>query len=224
MKIDQGMVLDTDVFTINIDPANPDSVWLSTCGWVYSSANRGDQWTRFKNGFNNRRIQSVAIDPADSHSVYAGSVAGLYRTSDSGQGWELISGEDFVVNAVVLHKGRPDRIVVATEGDGIYISENRGKTFQRSSYGLRNVRIASLAVDPAVRGRIYASVLFGGSASGIYQSSNSGKTWEKLNETKLPEVLSIPYGRTPNRSSSLERNRESSGVTTGNCGRILSPN
>ncbi|MEO8215879.1 MAG: YCF48-related protein [Acidobacteriota bacterium] len=191
VKIDQGMVLDTDVFTINIDPANPDSVWLSTCGWVYSSANRGNQWTRYKNGFNNRRIQSVAIDPTDSHSIYAGSVAGLYRTSDSGQGWELISGEDFVVNAVVLHKGRPNRIVVATEGDGIYVSQDKGKTFQRSSHGLRNVRIASLAVDPDVSGRIFAAVLFGGRASGIYQSANSGQTWDRLNETKLPEVLCI---------------------------------
>lgn len=190
--VNNGMVLDTDVFSINIDPKNPDNVWLSTCGWVYNSVDRGDTWTRFKEGFNNRRIHSVAIDPIDSRIVYAGSVAGLYRTDDLGKSWTLVTAEEgFVINAVGLHKGRPERIILATEGDGVYISDDRGKTFARSSHGLHNVRIATVVADPETRGRVYAAVLFGGAASGVYVSSDSGETWERLNRTKLPEILSL---------------------------------
>lgn len=190
--VNNGMVLDTDVFSINIDPKNPDNVWLSTCGWVYNSVDRGDTWTRFKEGFNNRRIHAVAIDPIDSRIVYAGSVAGLYRTDDLGKTWTLVTAEEgFVINAVGLHKGRPERIILATEGDGIYISDDRGKTFARSSQGLHNVRIATVVADPEMRGRVYAAVLFGGAASGVYVSSDSGETWERMNRTKLPEILSL---------------------------------
>lgn len=189
--VNQGMVLDTDVFSINIDERNPDTVWLSTCGWVYSSFDRGDNWTRYKDGFNNRRIHSMTLDPADEKCVYAGSVAGLYRTRDKGKSWSLISDESMVINSVGLHPKRPQRIIVGTEGDGVYVSYDDGHSFTRSSNGLYNVRVASIVADSAVRDRLYASVYFGGSASGFYRSADGGESWEKLNRTKLPEMLSF---------------------------------
>ncbi|HEY0371158.1 MAG TPA: hypothetical protein VGD79_04120, partial [Thermoanaerobaculia bacterium] len=82
--IANGMVLDTDMFSIYVDPANADNVWVATCGWVYNSTNGGDKWTRYRDGFNNRRIHDVEIDPCDPDVVYAGSVAGLYRSEDRG--------------------------------------------------------------------------------------------------------------------------------------------
>ncbi len=189
--IEQGMVLDTDVFAIEIDPKNPDSVWISTCGWVYNSANRGDTWVRFKEGFDNRRIHSIAIDPVDSRVVYAGSVAGLYRSRNLGKSWEVISDTGLVINAIGLHPRRPNRIVLATEGDGVYISNDQGKTFARSSFGLQSMRVASVVADPSTRNRVYAAVMFGGSASGIYDSKDGGRNWSRLSETKLPEILSL---------------------------------
>lgn len=189
--IAQGMVLDTDVFAINIDPKNPDDVWLSTCGWVYNSLDRGDTWTRYKDGFDNRRIHTIARDPENPDVLYAGSVAGLYTTSDRGKVWSRVSDDAMVINGIVTHPKRPDRIVLATEGDGIYVSNDRGKTFERSSRGLFNVRVANVVPDPKAEGTIYATVFFGNSASGVYSSRDGGSSWEKLNATKLPEVLSL---------------------------------
>lgn len=189
--VDSGMVLDTDVFAIEIDPKNPDNVWISTCGWVYNSANRGDTWVRFKDGFDNRRIHSIAIDPSDSRVVYAGSVAGLYRSRNLGKDWEVISDTALVINAIGLHPRRPNRIVLATEGDGVYISQDQGKTFARSSFGLQSMRVASVVADPSTKNRVYAAVMFGGSASGIYDSKDAGRNWSRLNETRLPEILSL---------------------------------
>ncbi|MHB0970144.1 MAG: WD40/YVTN/BNR-like repeat-containing protein [Thermoanaerobaculia bacterium] len=186
-----GMVLDTDVFSINIEPSNPDSVWLSTCGWVYNSPDRGDTWTRFRDGFNNRRVHTIDIDPTRSERLFAGSVAGLYRSEDRGTTWTLTSDESLVINAVGLHRARPDRVILGTEGDGVYVSNDGGATFARSSDGLYNVRVAAIATDPDIKGRIYAAVLFGGAASGIYKSGDRGENWSKLSTTKLPEVLSL---------------------------------
>ena len=33
-QIAEGMVLDTDMFSITIDDRNPDNIWVATCGWV----------------------------------------------------------------------------------------------------------------------------------------------------------------------------------------------
>src|SRR6185436_10058378 len=163
--IAQGMVLDTDMFSITFDSRDPDNMWVATCGWVYNTKNRGDLWTRYRDGFNNRRIHAVEIDPCEDSTVYAGSVAGLYRSDDDGKSWYVVSDESLVINSIVLHPQRPGRIILAVEGDGVYVSEDRAKTFRRSSDGLQNLRITTIVPDPHVADRVYASVVFGGAAS-----------------------------------------------------------
>ncbi len=189
--INGGMVLDTDMFEITIDRENPDNMWVATCGWVYGTANRGDNWTRYRDGFNNRRVHDIEIDPCDRDSLYAGTVAGLYRSHDRGKSWYVVSDESLVVNSVALDPQRPDRIILGVEGDGIYVSEDRGKTFTRSCDGLRNLTITSVAADPVVEKRVYASVVFGGASNGIYESEDAGVTWKKLATTDVPQVLSL---------------------------------
>jgi photosystem II stability/assembly factor-like uncharacterized protein len=189
--IANGMVLDTDMFSITIDEKNPDNVWVSTCGWVYNSKNRGELWTRYRDGFNNRRIHDVEIDPCDKDTVYAGSVAGLYRSDDAGKTWYVISDESLVINSIVLHPQRPGRIILAVEGDGVYVSQDRGKSYARASEGLRNLRIASIVADPQHANRVYATVSANGVASGIYRSDDAGVTWVKSSGATLPEVLSL---------------------------------
>src|SRR6185436_13241871 len=149
------------MFAIHIDPQQPDNVWVATCGWVYNSRNIGDKWTRYRDGFDNRRIHDVRIDPCDPDVVYAGSVAGLYRSHDGGKNWYVISDESLIINSVVLHPQRPDRIILGIEGDGVYVSQDRGRTFARSSSGLHNVRIATIAPDPFQKERVYSAVMFG---------------------------------------------------------------
>jgi photosystem II stability/assembly factor-like uncharacterized protein len=193
--INNGMVLDTDMFQILVEHDDPDSVWVSTCGWVYNSADRGDKWTRYRDGFNNRRIHDIEVDPCNRDAVYAGSVAGLYRSDDRGKSWYSVSSEDLVINSIAMHPQRPGRVVVGVEGDGVYVSDDEAKTFTRSSDGLYDVKITSIVPDPSSKDRVYASVVFGGAASGMYRSSDGGATWERASAAKLPEVLSLDIAR-----------------------------
>lgn len=189
--INDGMVLDTDMFSILIEPDNPDSLWVATCGWVYNSGNRGEKWTRFRDGFDNRRVHAIEVDPCNSDSLYAGSVAGLYRSEDRGKSWYVVSDEGLVINSIGLHRQRPNRVILGVEGDGVYASNDNARTFTRSSTGLYNLRITTVAADPATKDRVYAAVAFGGAASGIYRSKDGGVNWDRASSTKLPEVLSL---------------------------------
>jgi photosystem II stability/assembly factor-like uncharacterized protein len=193
--INNGMVLDTDMFQILVEHDDPDSVWVSTCGWVYNSADRGDKWTRYRDGFNNRRIHDIEVDPCNRDAVYAGSVAGLYRSDDRGKSWYSVSSEDLVINSIAMDSQRPGRVVVGVEGDGVYVSDDDAKTFTRSSDGLYDVKITSIVPDPSSKDRVYASVVFGGAASGMYRSNDGGATWERASAAKLPEVLSLDIAR-----------------------------
>jgi photosystem II stability/assembly factor-like uncharacterized protein len=195
--INNGMVLDTDMFSITIDAQNPDNMWVATCGWVYNTKNSGDNWTRYRDGFNNRRVHDVELDPCDRDALYAGTVAGLYRSDDGGKTWYVISDEELVVNTIALHPQRPGRIVLGVEGDGVYVSEDGGKSFARSCQGLRNLTVTSVAVDSESTNHVYAAVAFGGVSSGIYESDDAGENWKKLSTTKLPSVLSLTMGDDP---------------------------
>src|SRR5205085_9856523 len=82
-------------------------------------------------------------------------------------------------------------IVLAVEGDGVYVSSDHRKTYERSRDGLPNLRITTIEADPFQKGRVYASVVFGGAASGIYHSDDSGMTWQRSSKSALPEVLTV---------------------------------
>lgn len=194
-KIDNGMVLDTDVFNIHLDPRNPDSVWVATCGWVYNTQNRGDLWTRYRDGFENRRVHDIVTDAQNADIVYAGTVAGLYRTIDAGKSWSRISDDKLVINSIMVDARRPNRILVGTEGDGVYVSNDRGKSFVRSSNGLYNLKITSVVPDPSEKGTLYAVVYFGGSSSGIWKSADSGRNWARISDEGLPEIRSLVIRR-----------------------------
>jgi photosystem II stability/assembly factor-like uncharacterized protein len=189
--INNGMVLDTDMFSITVAGDDPDNLWVSTCGWVYNTKNRGENWTRYRDGFNNRRIHDIEVDPCRKDALYAGSVAGLYRSEDNGKSWYLVSDESLVVNTIALHPQRPDRVILGVEGDGVYISNDAGKQFTRSCEGLRNLTITTIAADPRQARRVYAAVAFGGASSGIYRSNDAGATWARVSTTALPQVLSL---------------------------------
>ena len=123
--------------------------------------------------------------------MWLASEQGLYRSTDAGKMFSVASDESLVINSIVLHPDRPDRIILGVEGDGVYVSEDRGRTLRRSSDGLHNLRITAIAADPFEKDRIYASVVFGGNASGIYRSDDAGATWTKWSRGLLPEVSAV---------------------------------
>jgi photosystem II stability/assembly factor-like uncharacterized protein len=195
--INNGMVLDTDMFSITFNPEDPDDMWVATCGWVYNTKNRGDNWVRYRDGFDNRRVHDVELSPCDKETLFAGTVGGLYRSDDSGKLWYRVSDEDLVINTIALDAQRPQRIVLGVEGDGVYVSNDYGKTFSRSCDGLRNLTVTSIAADPATSKHVFAAVAFGGVSSGIYESSDAGETWKKISTTQLPTVLSLTINDDP---------------------------
>jgi hypothetical protein len=56
---------------------------------------------------------------------------------------------------------------------------------------MRNVRATSVVADPEVAGKLYAAVVNGNAASGVYESADAGYNWTRLNESPLPEILTL---------------------------------
>jgi photosystem II stability/assembly factor-like uncharacterized protein len=192
----QGMVLDTEVFSLTPIPDHPGEIWASTCGWVYQTVDRGNTWTRFKTGLDERRTVSFA--PLPDGRLLAGTVSGLYASTDVGRSWVRIGDPALSVMSIAVDRARPDRIVLGTEGSGVWLSNDGGKFFQRTSKGMTNTRIAALA---AVGDDLLVAVNHAGPISGVHVSHDRGRTFDGL-FAPIPTVVDLtvhkgrPYAAT----------------------------
>ncbi|HYG63134.1 MAG TPA: hypothetical protein VEL74_11175 [Thermoanaerobaculia bacterium] len=179
-----GMVLDSEVFSLTPIPGRPGEIWATTCGWVYQSKNGGDKWERFKDGFTERRTPSFAALP--DGRLLAGTVAGLH-VSEDGKNWKLAGDPALAIHTIAHHPARPGRVILATEGSGVWISEDGAANFRRSSAGMTNTRVSALALSGD---DVIVALSHAGPLSGAYVSKDRGRTWA-AEFAPLPTVLEL---------------------------------
>ena len=134
----------------------------------------------------------------DPMTYYMGSTGGgVWKTTDAGVSWNNISDGFFNTGSVgaiavsesdanVIYVGMGEhavRGVMTSHGDGVYKSEDAGKTWVH--LGLEQSRhIARIRIHPknpdivyvAVQGAVHGS----SSERGIYKSVDGGQSWEKI--------------------------------------------
>ena len=161
-------------------------------------------------------IGAIAIDQQHPDTVWVGtgehnvrnSVSlgtGVYKTTDAGETWQHLGLEDTErISAVVIDPQNSNTVYVAALGHlwnaneerGVFKTTDGGKTWEKILYVDANTGCASLAMDPQEPEILYAGMWqfrrwpwffkSGGPGSGLYKSTDAGKTWKKLTQG-LPE-------------------------------------
>ncbi len=185
-----GMVLDSEVFSLTPIPGRPGEIWATTCGWVYHTLDRGGQWERFKEGFEERRTPSFAALP--DGKLLAGTVAGLHVSTDGGLTWKRTGDPALSIQAIAWHPKRPDRIFLGTEGSGVWVSDDAAASFHPASEGMANTRVSALA---AFGDDLLVGVSSAGPLSGLHVSRDRGRTFDTAGSdfTPLPTVLDFAW-------------------------------
>ncbi len=150
-----------------IDQKNPETVWVGT-------------------GESNMR-----------NSVSVGT--GIYRTNDGGSNWKLM-GLDSVehISKIIIDPNNSDIVYVACPGPlwsdskqrGLYKTTDGGKTWVKIWYVNEKTGCADIVMDPKNPQVLYASAWqfrrtpwsfsSGGPGSGLFKSTDAGKTWTKI--------------------------------------------
>lgn len=169
-------VFDEHVMSIGaiaIDQSKPDIVWVGT----------GESWVR--------------------NSVGVGR--GVFKTTDAGQTWKSIGLEDTErIAKVVVHPRESDTVWVCALGHlwngneerGVFKTTDGGKTWSKTLFVNADTGCADLALDPQEPDTLYAAMwqvrrlpyffTSGGPGSGLFKSTDGGKTWSK-SQRGLPE-------------------------------------
>jgi photosystem II stability/assembly factor-like uncharacterized protein len=174
---------------IAIDPTHHENLWVGTGeSWtrnsvsvgngIYKSTDAGETWTSA--GLkDSERISRIVVDPRASDTVYAcvpgklwsdSADRGLYKTTDGGKSWQLIlKGANLSTGcgSVAMQPGSPDVLLAS-----LWDFRRHGWTFRSGGDGPKAA-----------------------SGSGLFRSSDGGKSWTELTVASNKGLPAKPYGR-----------------------------
>lgn len=145
---------------------------------VFKSTDQGNTWTEANQGLSNTQVSSVALNPSDPNVVYAGTKRGVFKSTDGGNQWVLkpasIPGtEDLAIDPSDPH--------VIYSVPSAFKSTDAGETWENISSGLidpfnlQSILVHAIAVNPTS-----PNILYAGSFSGVFKSTNRGRKWTKV--------------------------------------------
>ena len=167
-----------NIFTVTVNPHNPDEVWVGTqfTGHIFRSEDGGQTWTRSDDGVREtsaeNSIRGITFDPNDPNVVYMAMERGaedvfqgtrgeVYKSTDGGAHWSLIWQGDNLARYVWVDPRDSQRLYVSTG------------FFDRVAYNMDE-----------------ASDTCGG--VGVVRSTDGGQTWEVLDQDNGLEAIFIP--------------------------------
>jgi photosystem II stability/assembly factor-like uncharacterized protein len=182
-NIKQGVIDDSDVFSIIIDFNNSNNVYASACSGIYKSESAGDLFHKIQGiPKTARRTRVLQQDPVNPNVVYAGTTEGLWKTVDGGKTFKLISPPNFIVNDVMIDPRNASRVLVATDRYGVVASNDAGQTFRASNAGFSHRQVSSLVADSHDLNTVYAAVLNDKEFGGVFVSHNGGQSWSQVSD------------------------------------------
>jgi photosystem II stability/assembly factor-like uncharacterized protein len=148
-------------------------------------------------GMGEHAVRGVMTSPGD----------GVYKSTDAGKTWKKIGLElTQHISRIVIDPRNPNIVLVAAQGTlyapsqqrGIYKSTDGGVTWKNVLFVNDKTGAAELSMDMNNSRILYAAmwehgrlpwkVISGGPGSGLYKSTDSGETWDKMKEG-LPEEM-----------------------------------
>jgi len=185
-------------------------------GGLFKSDNNGVSFTPVFQTQTTASIGDIAIHPRDPNIVYVGTGEannrqtasfgdGIYKTTDGGNTWTNIGlKETQTIARIVIDPKNPETVYVASPGHlfgpnkerGVFKTTDGGKTWTNVKFIDEDTGFTDIVLDPSNSSIIYAASYQrrrsgccfngGGPGSGIWKSTDAGKTWTKLTGNGLP--------------------------------------
>src|SRR5262245_32899092 len=191
-------------------------------GGVFKSDNNGTTFTPVFETYGTASIGDIAIHPTNPNIVYIGTGEsnnrqtssfgdGIYKTTDGGKTFTNVGlKETQTIARIVIDSKNPETVYVASPGHlfgpnperGVFKTTDGGKTWNKVKFIDDDTGFTDIAIDPSNSNILYAASYQrrrsgccfngGGPGSGLWKTTDAGKTWTKLTANGLPPGT---YGR-----------------------------
>ncbi|MFH1321221.1 MAG: hypothetical protein ABII90_11305, partial [Bacteroidota bacterium] len=194
---------------IEVDPNNANTIYVSKHGYgVFKSIDGGDSWERLddkEDGLPRLGYYDIDVDYSNSNTLYAAGLCellpeyiiaptglpknieqdacGAYKSTDGGESWTRMLETEHATMAVEVDPQNPNVLYVASSSQGLFVSNDAGKSWKQENTGLPSFGIASVI---AKEGYIYVTAGGSGVYAGIINDDYS-ITWDQSRSNK-PKV------------------------------------
>ncbi|HEV3153270.1 MAG TPA: hypothetical protein VGZ02_05665 [Candidatus Baltobacteraceae bacterium] len=164
-------------------------------------------------------VGTITIDPRDANRIYIGTGEpfprntadagdGIWTSPDAGKHWQHLGlDRSSSIARIAVDPANRNVMLAAAMGSefapggdrGIYRSDDRGAHWRRVLYGNETTGGSDVAFDPANPSIVYAGLYdfarkpwtfrSGGPGSGLYRSSDGGRSWTRLTSAGLHNGL-----------------------------------
>lgn len=178
-------------------------------GGVWKTTNNATSWTPIFETESSITIGDIAVADSDPKTIWVGTGennslrssfagTGVFKSTDGGETWQNMSLHDsHHIGRIIIHPKNKDIVYVAVIGHlyssnverGIFKTVDGGKTWEKVLYISPETGFIDVSFSPDNPELLYAAAwernrkawnfVEAGSESGIYKSTNGGKTWEK---------------------------------------------
>jgi photosystem II stability/assembly factor-like uncharacterized protein len=186
-------------------------------GSLWKTTNNGVTFSPVFDNQNSYAIGAVAIDPTNPNIVWVGTGEnnnqnnviygdGVYKSEDGGSSWENMGlKESRQIGGIAVDPMNHNTVYVAAYGPsrvaggdrGIFKTTDGGKTWKNVLFISKFTGCFEIHMDPRYNNILYAVAhqrmrnlytgVYGGPESGIYRTTDSGATWNKMKKG-LPDA------------------------------------
>jgi photosystem II stability/assembly factor-like uncharacterized protein len=183
---------------------------------IVKTTNNGTTFEPIFDTYGSSSIADLALAPSDPNILYVATGEannrqttsygdGLYKSTDAGKTFRKIAFENSqTLGRIIVHPRDPNTLWMAVGGNlygpsddrGVWMSTNGGTTWTKTLYVDDNTSATEIAMDPSNPNHMLAAMYQrqrtawgfngGGPGSGIYESTDGGRTWKKQTGNGLP--------------------------------------
>lgn len=201
MPSSTGLYSGSQVWALAVHPAEPGVLLAGTDSGLYRLDHAAQRWTHLPSPMDDRLVTALAFSPDNPNVILAGTQpSAIFRSANAGETWTAIDTgmKPFVASGffkgeqpltpsakppgLVRHWTRVTQIAFDTQDadlvwagveiDGAWRSRDGGKTWTRTSDGLKNEDVHGLAVI-----RDGGRIVLATTAGGLHVSRDDGTTW-----------------------------------------------
>jgi photosystem II stability/assembly factor-like uncharacterized protein len=161
------------------DPSNPAIVYAGTTEGLWKTSDLGKTWKRVSNP--EVVVNDVLVDPRNSNRVLLATDRGGVLASDDGAATWTASNRGYThryVTAIVADQKDPATWYVGVVNDrewgGVFVSRDRGQSWQQKSSGLGGRDV--FALQQSTNGDLIA-----GTNKGAFLLARNGSQWQPIN-------------------------------------------
>jgi len=179
-------------------------------GNVWKTVNNGITWKPIFESESTFAIGDIEVSRSNPDTVWVGTGenlmarssfagTGIFKSQDGGETWKNMGLHDsHHIGRIVIDPQNPDIVYVAALGHqytyneerGLFKTTDGGKTWQKSLFISDEVGVVDVVMDPSDNETLYAAAwerdrkawdnVVCGKGSGIYKTTDAGRTWKRL--------------------------------------------